>query len=55
MSEYCTEFENALNADNYTQITVNEEKEYEKIINEFPIYRRALDYVIPYIKFLSFF
>lgn len=46
MGEYCTEFENALKSDNYTQITVYDEKEYEKIIEDFPVYRRALDNVI---------
>lgn len=45
MREYCLQFENALNADNYTPISVTNEAEYKAVIEEFPVFKRNLDRV----------
>uniref|UniRef100_A0A915DVH9 Exocyst complex subunit Sec15 C-terminal domain-containing protein n=1 Tax=Ditylenchus dipsaci TaxID=166011 RepID=A0A915DVH9_9BILA len=42
MREYCAQFETALQSDNYTPITVYNDKEYRAVIEEFP-YKRPLD------------
>ena len=46
MREYCTQFETALRDDNYAQITVNNDVEYRKIVNNFPVHKRSLEQVI---------
>ncbi|KAI1724168.1 exocyst complex subunit sec15-like domain-containing protein [Ditylenchus destructor] len=42
MTEYCAQFEAALQADNYTPIVANNEEEFKAVVDEFP-YKRALD------------
>lgn len=46
MREYCTQFETAIRDDNYAQITVNNDVEYRKIVNNFPVHKRSLEQVI---------
>lgn len=51
MTEYCAQFEAALQADNYTPIVANNEEEFKAVVDEFP-YKRALDQVKKYINAL---
>lgn len=55
MREYCTQFENALNADNYTPISVSTETEYKTVIEEFPVFKRNIDRVNKYFVILIYF
>ncbi|TKR80499.1 hypothetical protein L596_014566 [Steinernema carpocapsae] len=43
MNEYCAQFNNDLKTDNYTPITVSNEKEFKDVITQFPFYKRGMD------------
>lgn len=45
MRQYCVEFEQALNSDNYSPIIVNNEQEYRSLSKEIPYYRRGQENV----------
>jgi hypothetical protein len=45
MRQYCVEFEQALQSDNYSPIVLNNEQEYKALLKEIPSYRRGQENV----------
>ncbi|KAL3089211.1 hypothetical protein niasHT_021155 [Heterodera trifolii] len=43
IEEYSEQFENALENDDYTPIQVKDEREYRKVVEEFPVNKRSVD------------
>uniref|UniRef100_A0A1I8ATR9 Exocyst complex component n=1 Tax=Steinernema glaseri TaxID=37863 RepID=A0A1I8ATR9_9BILA len=43
MNEYCWQFNNDLEKDNYSPIVVNNQKEFQDVISQFPFYKRGMD------------
>lgn len=46
MSEYCAQFESALQNDNYTSITVYNEAEFKRVVEQFPWNKRGQEQVL---------
>lgn len=45
MSEYCAQFESTLQNDNYTSITVYNEAEFKRVVDQFPWNKRGQEQV----------